>query len=75
MVTMTGGGDMVRGLVPETLREAPSCSLAHRLGLSHLQGAEKEAGGLGSQEPGNETNTLLGPCRLALQEQSSPRCR
>lgn len=28
----------LRGLVPETLREAPSSSLAHRLGLSHLQG-------------------------------------
>lgn len=26
----------LRGLVPETLREAPSSSLAHRLGLSHF---------------------------------------
>lgn len=28
---------LVRRLVPKTLREAPSSSLAHRLGLSHLQ--------------------------------------
>lgn len=31
---------LVRGLVPETLREAPSSSPAHRLGLSHLWESE-----------------------------------
>lgn len=42
---------LVRGLVPETLREAPSSSLAHRLGLSHLWGMENRGQALG---PGEE---------------------
>ena len=33
---------LVRRLVPETLREAPSSSPAHRLGLSHLRGQGRQ---------------------------------
>ena len=42
---------LVRRLVPKMLREAPSSSLAHRLGLSHLRGTGNGGRGLG---PGEE---------------------
>lgn len=36
---------LVRDLVPETLKEAPSSCPAHRLGLSHLREMENKGWG------------------------------
>lgn len=41
---------LVRRLVPETLREAPSSSPAHRLGLSHLRGQGRQRLGVRARE-------------------------
>lgn len=59
---------LVRRLVPETLREAPSSHPAHRLGLSHLQRTGNRGWGLG---PGEEPR--WGGCSLPFLQPEASR--